>query len=259
MSSELQQMRGALADVMRQLTSSEKPDSRDSQGLLMSEVPPRPLTDDLMLQETSIQQPERALGAEVHPSPSTSSLRQGPTSSGFAFDVARKRLQTLGLQSIDSQALSRENQLNFDATPKLSSGGFGNLRKILELDPLWQMKPEEVSRLIDVWAHGIGGMFPVVDVDKTRSKWKELSTMFARAKVDGAIGRLLIIAEALSDVDTSILKLVLTNSLTAESGGMNQTAKALFETLKSTTYGALWNSPSLNNITILVLMASAPS
>ena len=237
---------------MKKLDSSGKPPTPEAQRIPTSKSP----NENDFISPEKENQSQTTPEVVAQPSPSASSLRQGPTSSGFAFDVARERLQVLGLDSVDSRAFARENQLELELMPQQSVGSSGNLKRMLERDPLWQVEKDEVFRLINVWASGIGAMFPVVDVDKLRARWNNLSIMLAHAKTDGSVSRLLAIAEVLFDTETNILKLVLTNCLAAESGGMNELAKRLFETMKGAPLSAFWEAPSLNNISLLVLLVS---
>ena len=190
----------------------------------------------------------------THTSPSTSSPRKGPTSSGFAFDVARERLQTLGLDAVESRPFSYEDELDFGASPRHLLDSYGNFKRLLNKDPLWQMDPQEVCRLIDIFANGVGAMNPVVDIDKLRSRWDSLHSMMTSAKASRNTDRLLLTAEAMFNTDTHILKLVLANSLTAGSGGMNQMAKRLFDSIGGAHQSAYWEAPSLKNISLLVLV-----
>lgn len=186
-----------------------------------------------------------------------SSPCRGPTSSGFAFEVARQRLQTLGLDSVETEPLSRRDELSFASVSAFRILDLGNIRSLLEKDPLWHMSQEEVFGLIASWSNTIGRLFPVVNTETLQARWISLDKLMTRARTSVAKQDCLSVVDALFDGETHLLKLVLANSLTAGSGGVNETAKRLFESTGSAAQAAFTETPSLGNINMLVLVVSS--
>ena len=243
MGTEMRTMRESLEQVMNQLNSTHQ--------LVPSDLDKTHGPEDSNLPE--LQQHDTAIEGLPQTSPSPSSPCHGPTSSGFAIDVARERLETLGLDSIMPGSITAEDLLDLGNDHREFLGSYRHLIQLLKKDPLWNIDTQEVYRLIDVFANGVGAMFPVVDFDKLRSKWASLTTMISSAKARPKNEGLFLTAEAMFNADSNILKLVMANSLTAESGGMNDTAKSLFSSTGSAHHTAQWDTPNLKNITMLLL------
>lgn len=242
-------MRGNLEQVMKNLTPSKTSDVQHLNPAAFSGQP-----SAVRCPVVGLDSPIRG---ELAQTPSTeSSPCRGPTSSGFAFEVARERLQTLGLDSVEAEPLSRKDELDFAAFSPFRMLDLGNVRSLLERDPLWHMDRREVYRLINVWSNSIGKLFPVVDIEKLHARWESLHTMLTCVRTGGNTQKCLTTIEALSDGETHLLKLVLANSLTAGSGGMNETAKRLFDSTGGAAQAAFTGVPSLRNINMLVLVVS---
>ena len=181
---------------------------------------------------------------------------RGPTSSEFAFDVARESLQAIGMNPVESAAPSCEDELDLGENPPQPLGDYVHFKRLLMKDPLWQMDRQNVFRLIEGFAHGPGAMFPIVDADKLRSRWDTICSMMAGARASRITEKSLLAAEVICSHDTNVLKLVLANSLTAESGGINETAQRLFDSTRGAYQSSYWEAPSLGNITLLALVVS---
>lgn len=119
------------------------------------------------------------------------------------------------------------------------------------------MSQEEVFRLIASWSNTIGRLFPVVNTETLQARWISLDKLMTRARTSVAKQDCLSVVDALFDGETHLLKLVLANSLTAGSGGVNETAKRLFESTGSAAQAAFTETPSLGNINMLVLVVSS--
>ena len=243
----MQNMRGDLEQVMKNLMPSNV---SDEQHLDTTVYPGR---------VSEVQRPALTLNSPVLEYAGQTSLREyspcrGPTSSGFAFEVARERLQSLGLDSVEAEPLSRKDPLDFASFSPYRILDLGNVKSLLERDPLWQMDRQEVCRLINVWSNGIGELFPVVNIQKLHRRWESLHTMLTSARTNGSKQKYLSTIEVLLDGETHLLKLVLANSLTAESGGMNETAKRLFDSVGAAPQAAFTEVPTLKTINMLMLV-----
>ncbi|KAK6385747.1 hypothetical protein LTS17_001319 [Exophiala oligosperma] len=241
-------MRDNLEQVMKKLTPTNASDVE-----LLRTAPPSTQVTMVPYPTVVPDSSGRERAGETHSA--DSSPCRGPTSSGFAFEVARQRLQTLGLDSVETEPLSRRDELSFASVSAFRILDLGNIRSLLEKDPLWHMSQEEVFGLIASWSNTIGRLFPVVNTETLQARWISLDKLMTRARTSVAKQDCLSVVDALFDGETHLLKLVLANSLTAGSGGVNETAKRLFESTGSAAQAAFTETPSLGNINMLVLVA----
>lgn len=246
---EMQSMRGNLEQVMRNLTPRNSYDDR-SLDTTVYPAQVSALQRPALIPESPIRE-----GTSQHPL-TEYSPRGGPTSSRFAFEMARERLQSLGLDSVEAEPWSHEDQLDFASFSPYRMFDLGNVKALLEKDPLCHMDEQEVSRLINVWSNGIGKLFPVVDVPNLHARWESLHAMLTSTRTDRSTQKYLATIEVLLDGETHLLKLVLANSLTAGSGGMNETAKRLFDSVGGAPQAAFTEVPTLRNINMLMLVVS---
>ena len=190
----------------------------------------------------------------ITPASSADSIAcRGPTSSGFIFDVARESLQAIGVNAVQPGTPSHEDELAVGLNPRYLLGDYGQLKRLLTKDPLWLMDRPSVFRLLEIWGNGPGALYSLVHIDKLRSRWDSLYSMMASAPVSQSTEKFLLLAEAMSNNETVVLKLVLANSLLLECGGMNETAQRLFESTGGASQRSVWDAPNLSNIVILAL------
>ena len=182
-----------------------------------------------------------------------STTGRGPTSSGFIFEVARERLQAMGVSSVQPETPSYEDELGPGLNPRYLLGDYGHFKRLLMKDPLWQMDRPNIFRLLEVFGNGPGALYPLVDIDKLRSRWDSLYSMMACVRASRSTEKFLQTAEAMVSHETIVLKFVLANSLTLESGGINETAQRLFDSTGGVYQSCQWDGPNLGNIVILAL------
>ncbi|KAH8809356.1 hypothetical protein F5884DRAFT_402627 [Xylogone sp. PMI_703] len=182
-------------------------------------------------------------------------LHQGPTSFGFAFDIARKNLQAIGLNITEPEPGSAKESLNGYKDIRCPSSNLTLIKKMCMIDPLWNIDKLEIHSLLEHFENGPASLYPVVDVNHLRVKADELHSAMALAKSYENAAVMLSAAEAMFDTQTKILKLVLAVSLTIQACGMSELAQRLFDSIGSVPFNSLWASPSLESITLYALMA----
>lgn len=243
MNTQMRTMQDKLERVLNKLNSSSAAEDSILDASLPRETHGRMSPEDIILDHSF---------DVAQQSPSESPPCRGPTSSGFAFDVARGSLQAIGLNPIDSEAPSRD-ELDLNASWQ-HLADFGHFRRMFIRDPLWQIDQLEVRRLIQVFVNGPGSMYPVVDTDELRSRSDLLYSMMASARGGQKKEKIFPAAEALFSHETNVLKLVLAISLTLESCGRNEIAQRLFDSIGDAWQSSFWAAPDFGNIIIHVLL-----
>ncbi|RDW92893.1 putative C6 transcription factor [Aspergillus mulundensis] len=172
---------------------------------------------------------------------------QGPTTSGFSFDLAKSSLKERGIEVERNEDMTREpSPLPTPPSPSPGSCHVG--------DPLWSISKTEALRLCRVYDEEMGAMYPVVELDQLLHNVNLLygptdagSWPRAPAYPQGD--------EGLDSDDVNILRLVFACALTAEASGSSELAMSLFETVRDAADHYVWAVPEIKSITLLALVA----
>ncbi|KAL4805005.1 hypothetical protein BDV18DRAFT_161405 [Aspergillus unguis] len=177
---------------------------------------------------------------------SKESAFQGPTTSGYSFDLAKSSLKQRGIEIERNEGeVTREpSPLPTPPTPSLGSSHVG--------DPLWRIGKAEALRLCRVYEEEMGAMYPVVELEdllqnvellygETDTGWPRVSAIDSDGDLD-------------SD-NVNILRLVFACALTAEACGNSELAMSLFQTVRDAADNCVWAAPEIKSITLLALVA----
>ncbi|KAL2865054.1 putative C6 transcription factor [Aspergillus lucknowensis] len=178
---------------------------------------------------------------------SKASTFQGPTTSGFSFDLATSSLKKRGIEvERDDGDVTREPSPQ--PTPP-SPGAPGSRRAG---DPLWSISKTEALRLCRVYEEEMGVMYPIVELKELLDNVKVL---YGPQNV-GCWRRDLIPAlKELDSDDVNILRLVFACALTAEASGSSELAMSLFGAVRDAADHYVWAAPEIKSITLLALVA----
>ncbi|PLN80638.1 C6 transcription factor [Aspergillus taichungensis] len=155
---------------------------------------------------------------------------QGPTTSGFGFDLARSSLEQRGIvQPRDASPVLLPPSP--PAAPPAPSGE----------DPLATISKTEALRLCRVYEEEMGIMYPVLDLPDLLHQVELLYSPAGEA--------------ALTRDDVDILRLVFACALTAEASGRSELALALFDTVRDGADQCVWGPPDIPKIICLTLVA----
>ncbi|KAL2802102.1 hypothetical protein BJX63DRAFT_134260 [Aspergillus granulosus] len=169
---------------------------------------------------------------------------QGPTTSGFSFDLARSSLKERGIEVSGEGDMTREPSPL--PTPPSAGAPTG--------DPLWSIGKAEALRLCRVYEEEMGAMYPVVELEELLSNVHQLYGpgevgYWPQAPVPGQNDG------GLDNDDINILRLVFACALTAEASGSSELAMSLFETVRDAADHYVWAAPDIKSITLLALVA----
>ncbi|KAK7744427.1 hypothetical protein SLS62_010151 [Diatrype stigma] len=196
--------------------------------------------------------------SSLHHRPSMSQLRQtnsfrGPTSAHFSLDVAKNTLHKMGYSNLGDTA---EDDSAIQDTPVQSpvlltdSSQYGTLK-----DPLWDFDKEEMIRLCRLHEEEVGIMYPVIRIESIISHAISLSSWLDTMKKNGLIPPLGQDGN-MTDLNTLLLKVVLSVALVVEEHGYSEKAHKLFETIRPTADRMLMSDPSdIKVVPFLALVA----
>ena len=177
----------------------------------------------------------------------------GPTSSAFSLGLAKSRLQTMGITGTEDGL--EDGMAPQDETPNASPPHARTESTQLHAskDPIWSISKEEAIRLIHVWQDEMGGMYPVIEIDKTLRHTNLLFTFMDAARRTGLMAGGAPGADAIYDDQTIMLKLVLAVALTLEGSGKSELGKRLFETTRESVEVQVFAPASIKTIRMLCL------
>jgi hypothetical protein len=182
---------------------------------------------------------------------------RGPTSFVFGLDVAKNTLHNMGYQGLGAD----DGTMTQDPTPMASP----RIRPAVPLvspigqplrDPIWVLSREEMIRLCRVYEEEMGIMYPVVDIEKVIIHGNNVYTFvesarqnsFFNANSDG---------KGLTDLGSSVLKMVLACALLTEGNGRSETAYSLFESVRDAADRILHGEVfEVKDLSFLVLVVS---
>jgi hypothetical protein len=172
---------------------------------------------------------------------------QGPTTSGFSFDLAKSSLKERGIEVGGEGDMTREPS-PLPTPPSAGAPGHSG-------DPLWDISKTEALRLCKVYEEEMGVMYPVVELSDLL---KNVDLLYGPAEV-GFWPRAPIQGqneEGLDNDEINILRLVFACALTAEASGNSDFAMSLFETVRDAADHYVWAAPEIKSITLLALVVS---
>jgi hypothetical protein len=155
---------------------------------------------------------------------------RGPTSSAFSLDVAKNTLQNMGYQPlvVDEGPISQDPTPNASPPaipPPLPSSGDSTAR-----DPIWMFSKEEMVRLCHVYEEEMGLMYPVLDIERVILHGTNLYDYIEAATRSGIANP--SSPKGINDIQSCILKMVLSISTVVEGHGRSEIGYRLFESVK---------------------------
>ncbi|KAJ0418270.1 hypothetical protein BJY00DRAFT_325113 [Aspergillus carlsbadensis] len=173
---------------------------------------------------------------------------QGPTTSGFSFDLAKSSLKERGIE------VGGEGDMTREPSPLPTPPSAGAPGSCHTGDPLWDISKAEALRLCRVYEEEMGVMYPVVDLSELLKNVDLLYgpaevAFWPRAPIQGQD------EEGLDNDDINILRLVFACALTAEASGNSELAMSLFETVRDAADHYVWAAPEIKSIMLLALVA----
>jgi hypothetical protein len=167
--------------------------------------------------------------ARYRPPPPHPSFR-GPTSSAFSLDVAKTTLQNMGYQplGVDEGPISQDPTPNASPPaipPPLPNSGDSPAR-----DPIWMFSKEEMIRLCHVYEEEMGLMYPVLDIEQLILHGTNLYDYIEAATTSGIVNP--SNPKGISDMQSCILKMVLSISTVVEGHGCSEIGYTLYESVK---------------------------
>ena len=235
----------SLTDQQTQSTApAASEDSRHSTDL---NAPGDPLTR--RVPHTSPTEPPVQLRGEVE-SPEFC----GPSSSEYTLNVANRNLRAMGMPGA---ILGKSGARIEDHPGTLSSPvPYDPLMKLLLADPLWDFKRGDALYLIDKWCDGVGSLYPAVERTELISTAEVVFTTLESAQRDGLRTKRGVVAEALFNVETNKLRMVLAIGRTLDRGGRDNEAHRLFQSIAEAVERLIWDSDGLRGIQLLILVVS---
>lgn len=177
---------------------------------------------------------------------------QGPTTSGFSFDLAKSSLLQRGIVERNDPGDEAEGDLTQEPSP-LASPSAPNRDSELRhaVDPLWALPKNEALRLCQVYEEEMGIMYPVLEVSELLEQVHLLYGLMDRTlesdiQTNGK--------NALDREDVYILRLVFACALTAEASGRSEQAIALFDSVREVQDNCVWGPPEIKSIIFLTLV-----
>ncbi|KAL4995455.1 hypothetical protein BDV10DRAFT_203072 [Aspergillus recurvatus] len=170
---------------------------------------------------------------------------QGPTTSGFSFDLAKSSLKKRGIEVERNEGDLTREPSPLPTPPSPGSCHVG--------DPLWSISKTEALRLCRVYEEEMGAMYPVVELDQLLHNVQLLYGPTEAGSWARAPAHPQGIAELDSD-DIHILRLVFACALTAEASGSSELAMSLFATVRDAADHYVWAAPEIKSITLLALV-----
>lgn len=176
---------------------------------------------------------------------------QGPTTSGFSFDLAKSSLLQRGIVERNDPGDEAEGDLTQEPSP-LASPSAPNRDSELRhaVDPLWALPKNEALRLCRVYEEEMGIMYPVLELSELLDQVHRLYGLMDRTLEPDAQTN----GNALDREDVYILRLVFACALTAEGSGRSEQAIALFDSVRVVQDNCVWGPPEIKSIIFLTLV-----
>ncbi|KAF9889299.1 hypothetical protein FE257_007408 [Aspergillus nanangensis] len=181
---------------------------------------------------------------------------QGPTTSGFSFDLAKTSLERRGI--LEGNEAGEDGDLTQEPSPLPSPPSPVQPLGSQHGDPLWTINKTEALRLCQVYEEEMGIMYPVLDLQQLlhqvnllyapqgTARWPQLA---AQSQKDGGQD------STLDNDDIHILRLVFACALTAEASGNSDLAMRLFESVRDAADNCVWGPPDIKSIIFLTLVS----
>jgi hypothetical protein len=134
---------------------------------------------------------------------------------------------------------------------------YGPFMKLLAMDPLWDIRREDAIDDIEQWFNGTGSLYPVVSRDQMLETAQKVFGAMENARIEDKANRGALVESFFTD-ETNKLKLILAIGRTSKIGGRNDLSQRLLQSTTEAIEGLLWNSNTINNIQLLVLMVIIP-
>lgn len=193
-------------------------------------------------------------------------FRGGPTSMAFTVDVAKNTLHNMGYSGEPQE--DGGNGPAIEETPRTSpvlppasiptsSSALQPLssRNQAPNDPLWEFDKNEMVRLCRLHEDEVGIMYPVVKIETVIEHAQSLSSWMESARKSGYMPPLNY-DEAMADIRTLTLKIIMCCGLAVEEHGHSEKAIRLYDSIQPITDGKLMSEPSdLANLPFLALVA----
>ncbi|EPS35020.1 hypothetical protein PDE_09985 [Penicillium oxalicum 114-2] len=195
-----------------------------------------------------VQRPSRR---RVSTAPKTSF--QGPTTSGFGFDLAKTSLLRRGIVEENDAADGVEGNVTQEPSPLASSPVPGDYEEQYHaVDPLCTFTRSEALRLCALYEEEMGIMYPVIEVPELLQQVHRLYSLTGHRYLDQALAKS---NPVLGREDMAIVRLVFACALTAEASGRSDRAIALLTSVRDIQEDCVWGPPELKSITILTLVS----
>lgn len=179
---------------------------------------------------------------------------QGPTTSGFSFDLAKSSLLQRGIVERNDPGEEAEGDLTQEPSPLASpSAPNGDSKLHHAVDPLWALPKNEALRLCQVYEEEMGIMYPVLELPELLEQVHLLYGLMGRTLESETQehGK-----NTLDREDVYILRLVFACALTAEASGRSEQAIALFDSVREVQDNCVWGPPEVKSIIFLTLVVS---
>ncbi|KAJ5272325.1 hypothetical protein N7478_007450 [Penicillium angulare] len=176
---------------------------------------------------------------------------QGPTTSGYSFDLARSSLQQHGI--VERNETGDEGEFTQEPSPLTSPSAPNHELEVHQaVDPLWALPKDEALRLCRVYEEEMGIMYPVLELTELLGQVHQLYGLMDNT---GNVPNPTEGSNHLDRNDIHILRLVFACALTAEASGRSQQAIALFDSVREVQDNCVWGPPEIKSIIFLTLVS----
>ena len=181
---------------------------------------------------------------------------QGPTSSGYNFDVANSSLKTMGITSPGYNTDGGGHDTTPPGTP--AHHQVPTVQTLLQSpkDYLYLLKREEVLRLCRVYWEEVGVMYPMLDVEKLCNQANLMFNFMESAARAGLMHRSSPGEDTLQDEDSNILMMVVAAALAIEGSGESEHGEKIFKTVRANCEKKLWEPVTIKGLILLILVVS---
>ena len=183
---------------------------------------------------------------------------QGPTSSGYNFDVANSSLKTMGITSPGYNTDGGGHDTTPPGTPANHQGPIAQTSLQLSKDYLYMLKRDEVLRLCRVYDEEMGLMYPMLDVERLCAQANMMFNFMESAARVGFMHRSSQGEDVLQDEDSNILMMVVAAALIVEGSGESEHGEKLFKTVRATCERKLWEPVTIKGLILFIIVVSRP-
>ncbi|KIW99466.1 uncharacterized protein Z518_11205 [Rhinocladiella mackenziei CBS 650.93] len=177
----------------------------------------------------------------------------GPSSSEHTLNVVSGNLKAMGIPGAILEKPTPRMGSALGSSSRLTQ--YGPLMKLLNMDPLWDVKKQDAFHLIDDWCYHVGSLFRLVTRSETLKVASNVFEVLENAQRDGPFYKGGRVLEVLFNDDTNKMKLVLAIERTLESGGRNDQAQRLFQSITEAVESIMWHPNGIHDIQLLILVA----